>query len=194
MVHSIGGRIFSLTSRRDLDLERQEAELENLSSIQGDLPVTYAPPRVRAPSLSMPDHVAIADHVEHTEQATEIGQLSAEAIASEYEAAAKGIEAMGAELMARVKQCEAMTRDALAVTEEMKDTASRYPEQAKRLFLQIESCSLITAEVRKTCTDLKQRIAAPTPVRQDQNLASGASGSLTEESTVPVEDAARGAD
>jgi hypothetical protein len=55
-----------------------------------------------------------------------------------------------------------MTRDALSVTEEMKETAARYREEAKRIFLQIESCSQVTAEVRKTCTELKERIATPT--------------------------------
>lgn len=71
---------------------------------------------------------------------------------------------MGAELVERVKQCEAMTRDALAVIEEMKDTAARYREEAKRIFLQIENCTLMTAEVRKTCTELKEKIAAPPTV------------------------------
>ena len=79
----------------------------------------------------------------------------------EYEAAAKDIEAVGAELIERVKQCDAMTRDAFVVTEELKETAARYREEAKRVFLQIESCSLMTAEVRKTCTELKEKIAAP---------------------------------
>jgi hypothetical protein len=68
---------------------------------------------------------------------------------------------MGAELIERVKQCEAMTRDALAVTAEMKETAMRYRAEAKRIFLEIEECSLMTAEVRKTCTELKERIATP---------------------------------
>src|SRR5438309_6404405 len=117
--------------------------------------VNPAPARARAPMLSMPEYV------QHREGATEIGKLSAEGVVREYEAAAKDIEAMGAELIERVKQCEAMTRDALAVTKEMKDTAARYREQAKRIFLQIEECSLITAEVRRTCTELKERIAAP---------------------------------
>jgi hypothetical protein len=156
-----------------IDLEGQiQAEVESLTSIHGELPVSYAPPRVRSPSLSMPDDVAIPDYVKHTEGATEIGKLSAEAIVREYEAAAKDIEAMGAELMERVKQCEAMTRNALAVSEEMKATATYYREEAKRVFLQIESCSLLTAEVRKTCTDLKGRIATPSIVQQHQNLRS----------------------
>jgi hypothetical protein len=101
------------------------------------------------------------DYVEHREGATEIGKLSAEAVVREYEAAAKDIEAMGAELLERVKQCDAMTRDALAVTEELKETAERYREEAKRIFVQIENCSLMTAEVRKTCTELKEKIAVP---------------------------------
>ena len=135
------------------DMEREiEAEVRNRPMPS---PVDFAPPRMRAPALSMPDYV------EHREGATEIGKLSAEAVVREYEAAAKDIEAMGGELIERVKQCEEMTRDAFAVTEEMKDTAARYREEAKRIFLQIENCSLVTAEVRKTCTELKEKIAAP---------------------------------
>ena len=150
MVQSTIGRVLT-------DLERDlETELRSRPPGHELRPVNFAGPRVRAPALAMPDYV------EHNEGATEIGKLSAEAIVREYEAAAKEIEAMGAELIERVKQCENMTRDALSVTEEMKETAARYREEAKRIFLQIESCSQVTAEVRKTCTELKERIATPT--------------------------------
>ena len=44
-----------------------------------------------------------ADYVEHRDGATEIGRLSAEAVVRECEAAAKDIEALGAELIDRVK-------------------------------------------------------------------------------------------
>jgi chromatin segregation and condensation protein Rec8/ScpA/Scc1 (kleisin family) len=142
-----------------IDLEREiEAQVRNSPPIREQRPVNVAPPTVRAPTPSIPDYV------EHCEGATEIGKLSAEAVVREYEAAAKEIEEMGAELIERVKQCEAMTRDALAVTEEMKDTAACYREEAKRIFLQIENCTLMTAEVRKTCTELKEKIAAPPTV------------------------------
>src|SRR5215212_2882450 len=77
--------------------------------------------------------VAMPEYVQHREGATEIGKLSAEAIVGEYEAAAK----------------------------EMEDTAARYREHAKRIFLQIKESSLMTAEVRKTCTEMKEKIAAP---------------------------------
>jgi chromatin segregation and condensation protein Rec8/ScpA/Scc1 (kleisin family) len=151
MVQSTIERVSSV-----IDLESEiEAEFRKRPPVHDPRPVTLAPPRVAEPTASMPDYV------EHREGATEIGKLTAEAIVREYEAAAKDIEAMGAELIERVKQCEAMTRDALAVTEEMKDTAARYREEAKRIFLQIENVTLMTAEVRKTCTELKEKIAAP---------------------------------
>src|SRR4051812_15174803 len=132
-----------------------KAEAPETASVR-ELPPANSPPvRADVPRLAMPEYV------QHEEGATEIGKLSAEAIVAEYEAAAKEIEAMGAELIKRVKQCKTMAQDALAVTKEMKDTAARYREHAKRVFLHIEECSLMTAEVRKTCTELKKKIAAP---------------------------------
>jgi len=149
MVQSTVGRVSSV-----IDLESEiEAEFRNRPPVHEPRPVAFAPPRGREPTVSMPDYV------EHREGATEIGKLTAEAIVREYEAAAKDIEAMGAELIERVKQCEAMTRDALAVTDELKEVAARYREEAKRVFEHIETCSLVVAEARKTCTDLKDKIA-----------------------------------
>ena len=121
-------------------------------------PPAYEPnsavqPRVSAPAMAMPDYV------EHSAGATEIGKLSAEAVVREYEIAAKEIEAMSAELIELVKQCEAVTRDAVTVTDELKEIAGRYREEAKRVFLQIENCSQVTAEVRKVCTELRDKIA-----------------------------------
>ena len=151
MDKSMAGQVFNI-----IDLEKEiEAEVRNSPPMRGERSVEFAPPRVLAPTIAIPDYV------EHCEGATEIGKLSAEAVVREYEAAAKDIEAMGAELIERVKQCEAMTRDALAVTEEMKETAARYREEAKRVFRQIENCTLMTAEVRKTCNEVKEKIAAP---------------------------------
>jgi hypothetical protein len=94
-------------------------------------------PAVRSPDLAMPDYV------EHRDGVSEIGKLSAEAV------------------IERVTQCAAMTHGAFAVTEEMKETAARYREEAKRVFLEIENCSRMTAEVRKTCNELIEKIAGP---------------------------------
>jgi hypothetical protein len=48
---------------------------------------------------------------------------------------------------------------AIAVTDELREVAARYREQAKRVFEQIETCSLVVAEARKTCTELRDKMA-----------------------------------
>jgi hypothetical protein len=141
------------------EMEREiAAEVLNRPPVHEPHPANYVPPRVSAPATAMPDYV------EHRDGATEIGKLSAEAVVREYEAASKEIEEMGTELIGLVRQCEAMTRDALAVTEELKETAGRYREEAKRVFLHIENCSLVTAEVRKACAELREKIAPPATI------------------------------
>ena len=139
-----------------IDLEREiEEEFRKRPQERESVPSDFAPLSVRAPDMAMPDYV------EHRDGATEIGRLSAEAVVREYEAAAKDIEALGAELIERVKQCEAMSRDVLRVTDELKETANRYREEANRVFIEIESCSKMTSEVSKICGELRDRIAPP---------------------------------
>ena len=77
---------------------------------------------------------------------------------------------MGVELIERVKQCEDMTRDALAVIDEMKETAARYRTEAKRIFLEIEDCSLVTAEVRKICNELIEKIAVQATTQKPKKV------------------------
>jgi hypothetical protein len=151
-----------------IDFEREiEEEFRKLPSIREPQPTDFASPSVSAPELAMPDYV------EHRDGATEIGKLSAEAVVREYEAAAKDIEDLGTELVGHVKRCEAMTREALTVIEELKDTAGRYREEAKRVFLHIENCSLVTAEVRKTCVEMREKIAASAKVETENKELAG---------------------
>jgi hypothetical protein len=138
-----------------IDLEREiRSEVRNRQALH-DPHSSVISPTVVAPDLAMPGYV------EHRDGATEIGKLSAEAVLREYEATAREIESMGAELVERVKQCETMTREALAITGELKEIAGRYREEARRSFEHIESCSSMVAEARKTCTELKDKLAVP---------------------------------
>ena len=101
------------------------------------------------------------DYVEHRDGATEIGRLSAEAVVREYEAAAKDIEALRRGTGRARQAMRGDGRDVLKVTDELKETANRYRDEAKRVFLQIENCSKMTSEVRKICGELRDRIAPP---------------------------------
>jgi hypothetical protein len=138
-----------------VDIEREiRSEIRGRQALH-EPRVSVASPPIGAAEASMPDYV------EHRDGATEIGKLSAEAVLREYEATAKEIESMGADLIERVRQCETVTRDALAVTTELKEIAGRYREEAKRVFEHIENCSHMVAEARKTAAELRDKFAVP---------------------------------
>lgn len=129
-----------------LDLAKLEADV---TAVLPALPIRVAP---SVQSESLPDYV------EHREGVSRVGQLTAEAVVRDYEAAAKEIEAMGAELISAAKRCEAMTADVHNAIAFMRDTAASYREEAKKIFKRIEDCALFTEDVRKTCETVKRRI------------------------------------
>ena len=136
------------------DIER-EIQTELRTKPPANEPRVSDPPTVHSPA-TMPGYV------EHREGVTEIGKLSAEAVVREYEAAAKEIEAMGSDLVEQARQCERVMAEALGVTGELQEVAARYRTEAKRVFDQIENYSVVVSEVRKTCTELRDKIAVPT--------------------------------
>jgi|SRR6478735_8891203 uncharacterized protein YukE len=129
-----------------LDLAQLEADVTSA------LPIL--PNRV-APSVQSEPLPA---YVEHREGVSRVGVLAAEAVVRDYEAAAKEIEAMGAELVSAAKRCEAMTADVHNAIAFMRDTAAAYREEAKKIFKRIEECALFTEDVRKTCETVKRRM------------------------------------
>lgn len=116
----------------------------------------YAPPAIREPNIP-----PMPAYVEHQDGVNPVGRLSAEAVVREFEAAAKEIEAMGVEMQEAAKKCEAMTATVHTMIEEIKATAQLYRDEGKKIFEQIEACSLMTSEVRMTCDSLKAKIAGP---------------------------------
>ena len=134
-----------------LDLAKLEADVaEALPGSTSSLPSIKGLPSVQ--SESMPDYV------EHQDGVPRVGALSAEAVVRDYEAAAREIEAMGAELISAAQKCEAMTAEVHNAISYMRDTAATYREEAKKIFKRIEDCALLTEDVRKTCETVKRRI------------------------------------
>jgi hypothetical protein len=108
---------------------------------------------------SSPASIGLRDRVEHTDGVTRAGALSAEAVVRDYESAAKEMEAMGSELIDAARKCEALTaqvHDAIAF---MRETAAGYREEGRKIFERIEKCALFTEDVRKTCEQVKRRMA-----------------------------------
>jgi hypothetical protein len=127
----------------------------DLAKLEADVTAALpASPGAAPPALPGP----LPDYVEHREGVSRVGQLTAEAVVRDYEAAAKEIEAMGTELISAAKKCEAMTAEVHTTIAFMRDTAASYREEAKRIFKRIEECALFTEDVRKTCETVKRRM------------------------------------
>ena len=125
----------------------------DLAKLEED--VVGSVPAIRA---ATPPSQAMPDYVEHEEGVTRVGALSAEAVVRDYEAAAKEIEAMGAELISAAKRCEAMTAEVHNAIGFVRDTATSYREEAKKIFKRIEECAIMTEQVRKTCESVKLKL------------------------------------
>jgi ABC-type hemin transport system substrate-binding protein len=114
-------------------------------------------PAIRTQTPPMPAYV------EHHADVDQIGKLSAEAVIAQYEDAVKALEAMGTTLIDCVKRAEKMAagcKDAIAYVQ---DTAQKYREEAKVIFDRIEQASVMTAEVRSVCDEMRKKIEHPMP-------------------------------
>ena len=146
-------RFSSPLSKTD-DIERDIGDLVQISN--RTIPSIHVVPNDDHPLPKGP----MPDYVEHKEGVNQVGKLTAEVVVREYDAAAKEIEALGAELIEAAKRCEAVVAGVHSMVNEIKEVAANYREEGKRYFLQIEECSLMTSEVRIVWETLKKKIAA----------------------------------
>ena len=135
----------------------------DVGQIEGDIleAVQQRPTHIQAVEIvPQPVKSQLPDYVSHRDDISEIGKLSAEAIAREYEVTAKEIEAMGEVVRDMVQRCEQLTTSASSMLKDIKATATRYREEGKRIFTEIESCSSAADEVRKLCDAFRDKISA----------------------------------
>jgi hypothetical protein len=112
-------------------------------------------PVIRAQTPPMPPYV------EHHADVDQIGKLTAEAVISQYEGAVKALEAMGTTLIDCVNRAEKMAAGCKDAITYVKDTAQKYREEAKLIFDRIEQASVMTAEVRSVCDEMRKKIEHP---------------------------------
>jgi hypothetical protein len=152
--------IQSTTNRESfelIDVERDIAQALTISPPpRAHRTIGFAPPKVRPPAQPMPPYV------EHHANVDQIGKLSAEAIIAQYEGAVKALEEMGSTLIDCVKRAESMAAGCKDTFAFVRDTAQQYREEAKLIFDRIEQASVMTAEVKSVCDEMRKRIEHPT--------------------------------
>jgi len=88
--------------------DQNDGRLTDLAKLESDIAAAM-PERAPLPSIKAPPVQTgpMPDYVEHQDGVPRVGALSAEAVVRDYEAAAKEIEAMGAEMIEAARKCEA---------------------------------------------------------------------------------------
>jgi hypothetical protein len=112
-------------------------------------------PAIRTQTPPMPPYV------EHHADVDQIGKLTAEAVIAQYEGAVKALEAMGTTLIDCVNRAEKMAAGCKDAITYVQDTAQKYREEAKLIFDRIEQASVMTAEVRSICDEMRKKIEHP---------------------------------
>jgi len=105
---------------KPFDASKLEDEVRE--SVQQNRPFLQAHENVPRAVLAPP----VPEYVTHREDVSEIGKLSAEAIAKEYEETAKEIEGMGEVVREMVKRCDQLSATASIMLKDIKATAARY--------------------------------------------------------------------
>lgn len=99
-------------------------------------------------------------YIKATDGVDPIGQLSAAAVARMYEEAAQAVEAMGEEQQRVVERCEQVIAESHGAMEDAKAAAQALRQRGKEQFAMVENWALLTASVRKTCVEMKEKTLA----------------------------------
>jgi len=133
-----------------IDLDRLDEEIRLLAPAPETNAIDYAQPQYRD---------KLPDYVRHSEGVSQIGALTAAATARMFEEAAAAIHAMGEDHNRVVELAEKIIADAKAAALDCKLLAGEYRDKAKKSFETLEGHARLTAEVTKTCEDLRKKIA-----------------------------------
>jgi hypothetical protein len=88
----------------------------------------------------------------------EIGRMSAEAVLSQYEAAARAVEEMGEAVKERVKGLAAAFLECEGDMNDIAETAKSIREKGHHVRVQIEEASALSNDIRSTCLEFKNKV------------------------------------
>ena len=88
----------------------------------------------------------------------ELGRMSAEAVLTQYEAAAKAVEDMGKEVMSMVKRLGQSLQECDNDMKVVAETAAAIRDKGKHSQALIEQVSALSTEIRKTCDEFKKKV------------------------------------
>ena len=130
-----------------MDLDEVERERQLGMKPMPDPVEHFAPP------------LALPEYVKHNGDAPRSGMLSAAAIVQEFEATAKEIEKLGAELKAAQERAAHGQEVYAKALTDLTNTAAAFREEAKRVFQQVEDVTAKASEASVLAQELRNKIA-----------------------------------
>jgi hypothetical protein len=134
---------------------QQPVDLDEAAQINGDLERDIqhllGSSRATRPAPAIP--APVIDH-------EDIGKLSAEAVLSQYDQAAKSVEELGNEIKDRIRKLEAAMIEANNDLKLIADASQKIMEKGKQVYLQIEEASGVSKDIRDTCAEFVRRVGA----------------------------------
>ena len=88
----------------------------------------------------------------------ELGRMSAEAVLTQYEAAAKSVEEMGEDVKARIVKLEAALAECHKDMQIIGECAQMIRDKGKLVQAQIEEASAVSADIREACVEFKRKM------------------------------------
>ena len=88
----------------------------------------------------------------------DLGRMSAEAVLTQYEAAAKAVEDMGEEVRNRIEKLEDSLKDCDATMKALAEAAQAIREKGRLVQVQIEEASALSTDIRSKCEEFKQKV------------------------------------
>jgi hypothetical protein len=91
----------------------------------------------------------------------DLGRMSAEAVLTQYEAAARAVQEMGDAVKVRVNNIAAALLEADEDMKQIAETAKSIMEKGKLVQAQIEEASALSNSIRSACIDFKKKVGLP---------------------------------
>jgi predicted ribosome quality control (RQC) complex YloA/Tae2 family protein len=135
-----------------------EEDIQNLRR----LTAAYPPEQEAGPHIIIDeDPPTIESANRPITEPNEIGRLSAEAVQSQYEAAAKAVEDMGTAVIDRIKKLENALRECDRDMKLLGEVAATIRDKGNLVYAQIEETSSVSKDLRATAEGFRTRVQSP---------------------------------
>ena len=147
--------MLNILKRNNSETNREPFDINQL---EDDIRDTM--PRLRPATLMQVQYEPVQEMLEQPQiTAADLGKITAESVAKQYECAAEAVAKLGSELSDQINKIERIKLEAQDAMKACLEVAEMYREKGRTSAIEIERTSTLTNEVRDTCDAMRSKIA-----------------------------------